>query len=138
MWYGIICHFLNDFRNKSWNLLAIFDHKWPKNVFIDGMTWKLRTVKHPFYLNIHSNRLLGSDHLFYSIKTPFLRVDNGPIRLSNFWTRRPLGHSDSRQVLLHEHFVLQGIYTLNQRVTHWGMIKQKINFVIIMKWTNDH
>ena len=43
-------------------------------------------------------------------------------------------HSDRRHGQLHEHFV-QGIYTLNQRVTPIGEKLFRNDFVI-MKWTN--
>ena len=45
------------------------------------------------------------------------------------------GHSDRRHGQLHEHFV-QGIYTLNQKVTPIGE-KLFRNYFVIMKWTND-
>ena len=54
---------------------------------------------------------------------------NGP-----FYGRSSFHHSDRRHGQLHEHFV-QGIYTLNQRVTPIGE-KLFRNYFVIMKWTN--
>jgi len=110
------------------------------NCVIGKTIWELRTVRHPFYLNRHPNRIsmigtrIGSSILLN--KTLFLRVDNGPIRWSDNKPYPTFGSDDGPLRLRTITWTLCSRYIHSKPRSDPN--RWKINFIIIMKWTNDH